>query len=169
MSGAGQLWHLARRFAGSLSRRSPDPPDARWALAQLLPGEERVWTRLPAADQRHAIAVARRVEAAMGDRCTRPVLAAALLHDCGKLASGLGTFRRVGATVWAGARGRERVAAGEGRVARYLRHDALGAEMLAAAGSDPLTVAWAAEHHLPPARWTVPPDVGRVLKAADDD
>ena len=97
------------------------------------------------------------------------MVAAALLHDAGKLDSGLGTFARVGATVWAGARGRGRAAAGFGRVARYLRHDAIGAEMLRVAGSDPLTVAWAGEHHRPEREWSVPIEIGRALNAADDD
>ena len=34
---------------------------------------------------------------------------------------------------------------------------------------NPLTVAWAREHHRPPDQWTVPAAVGAVLKAADDD
>jgi hypothetical protein len=55
------------------------------------------------------------------------------------------------------------------RVGLYLRHAPLGAEMLALAGSEPLTVAWAREHHLPPDDWTVPRDVAGALKAADDD
>jgi hypothetical protein len=37
------------------------------------------------------------------------------------------------------------------------------------AGSDPLTVAWTREHHRPEAEWTVDPDLGAALKAADDD
>ena len=41
--------------------------------------------------------------------------------------------------------------------------------MLAMAESDPLTVAWAREHHLPAEQWTVPASVGPVLKEADDD
>jgi hypothetical protein len=52
---------------------------------------------------------------------------------------------------------------------RYVSHDRIGAVLLAGAGSDPLTVAWAAQHHLEPARWDVPPEVGVLLKAADDD
>jgi hypothetical protein len=54
-------------------------------------------------------------------------------------------------------------------VGRYLSHDEGGAELLTAAGSHPLTVAWARQHHLPEAKWTVPGPVGRALKAADDD
>jgi putative nucleotidyltransferase with HDIG domain len=118
-------------------------------------------------DRRHAVAVARRVQGALGHEAERPVLAAALLHDVGKMASGLGTFGRVAATVAGLVQPRARE--GAGRVARYLRHDLLGADMLAAAGSDPLTVAWAREHHLTYDRWSVPRRVGWILKAADDD
>ena len=125
----------------------------------LLPGELDVWERLSKPDQRHAVGVARRVAETHTDR---PVLAAALLHDSGKVVSGLGTFGRVAATLL----GRRRA---KGRFDLYLRHDVLGAEILERAGSDPLTVAWAGEHHLPPERWTVPMDIGAALKAADDD
>jgi len=161
--------HLTRRFAGSLSRRPPPPAEDAWALAHLLPGERRLWQTMPVADRRHAVGVARDVAVRLGPNATRPVLAAALLHDVGKIDAGLGTFARVVATVWSGVRGRARAAKGTGRVARYLRHDEIGAELLQSAGSEPLTVAWAAEHHLPPARWSVPAAVGAALKAGDDD
>jgi hypothetical protein len=151
--------HLARRFVGSLRRGGP--PDEAWAVAQLTAGERALWQRMSDADRRHAVDVAHTV----GDDAPRPVLAAALLHDVGKVESGLGTFARVGATLL-GLAGRDRW---RGRIGRYLRHDELGAGLLEAAGSDPLTVAWAREHHLPRARWTVPLDVGDALKAADDD
>jgi hypothetical protein len=162
-------WHLARRFAGSLSPRPPASVDEAWARSQLGEGERAVWDRLSNPDRRHAVGVARDVVARLGAGATRPVVAAALLHDSGKLDSGLGTFARVGATVWAGLRGRERAAVGPSRVARYLRHDELGAAALAAAGADPLTVAWAREHHLPAAAWTLDPAIAGALKAADDD
>ena len=89
----------------------------------------------------------------------------------GKVEADLGTFGRVAATLvgrrraagWAGAPGVR------GRVAAYLRHDALGAELLEDAGADLLTVAWAREHHRPERDWTVPLEVGRALRAADDD
>lgn len=143
--------------------------DAAWAEGWLHGGEPELWRRMSAPDRRHAIAVARGVEAALGPNVDRAVLAAALLHDVGKIDSALGTWARAGATVWAGVAGRERATRGEGRVARYLRHDAIGAELLRTAGSDPVTVTWAAEHHLPPARWSVPRPFGEALKAGDDD
>jgi hypothetical protein len=55
------------------------------------------------------------------------------------------------------------------RVGLYFRHDRVGADLLSQAGSDPLTVAWAAEHHRPPERWSVDTRVAAALKLADDD
>ena len=157
--------HLVRRFLGSLSPRPLDPVDDAWVRARLLPGEQGLWDRMPRADRKHAAGVAREVDRLL-DGADRPVIAAAALHDVGKVASGFGTFARVGATVAATVVDRERAS---GRLGDYLRHDRLGAELLEAAGSDPLTVAWAREHHLPPDRWSVPADVGDALAAADDD
>ena len=127
------------------------------------------------ADRRHAVGVAHNVERQLGHEATKPVLAAALLHDVGKVSAGLGTYGRVVATVAGLAAGRSMAAAwteGKGftrKVGLYLRHAELGGDMLALAGSDPLTVTWAREHHLPEAEWTLPPSIGRALEAADDD
>ena len=54
---------------------------------------------MSAADRRHAVVVARRVDATLGTAATREVPAAALLHDAGKIDSGLGPVRRAAATV----------------------------------------------------------------------
>ena len=127
------------------------------------------------ADRRHAVGVAERVERALGHEATRPVLAAALLHDVGKVESGLGTYGRVVATLSAKAAGRSmastwRKQRGYARkVGLYLEHDQIGADLLELAGSDPLTVAWAREHHLPESEWTLDPHLAGALKAADDD
>ena len=169
MSALTHPWHLTRRFVGSLSTRPPAPADEAWACESLLAGERAIWSRMSNTDRRHAVGVARHVVGRLGPEATRPVVAAALLHDSGKLDSGLGTFARVAATLWAGTLGRRRAAAGSGRVARYLRHDELGAAALADAGADPLTVAWARQHHRPAAEWTVPAPLAAALKAADDD
>jgi hypothetical protein len=166
-----------------LSDAPPAADDERWAESLLLPGEVEIWRRMSAADRRHAVGVARTVDLDAGTELSaaagvgrRAVLAAALLHDAGKVVSGLGTWARAVATV-AGMVGlvhRDsrpgRVAPGRlQRFAEYLDHPRLGGDLLEAAGSDPLTVAWAREHHSPAARWTVPAPVGAVLKAADDD
>src|SRR6516162_5906916 len=105
MASAG---HLVRRFFGPLSTRPPSADDAAWAQAQLLPAEQAIWARMSTADRRHAVDVARRVVAAAEPAPPRPVVAARLLHDCGKAESGLGTFERVGATAWIAMVGRAR-------------------------------------------------------------
>ncbi|MHB1923071.1 MAG: hypothetical protein ACYCSJ_00085 [Acidimicrobiales bacterium] len=173
----GQGLHLARRFFGSLSRAEPGPADTAWVEGVLLPGERGLWARMSAPDRRHAVGVARAVQAEMGPAATRPVLAAALLHDVGKVDSGLGTLARVLATVAGRPAVRRRSAelAGRGgplgRLGRYLRHPEIGGDLLRAAGSDSLTRAWSESHHRPEERWdpAVPVETGRVLKAADDD
>ena len=164
MSAAHAL-HLVRRFVGSLRRDEPSPADRAWAATNLSGAEMGLWRRMSPADRRHAVGVARQVEQELGADATRPVLAAALLHDVGKVVPGLGTFGRVVATV-ASTTGWARLPA---RLDQYLEHDRLGGDLLGQAGSHPLTVAWAREHHHPPGRWTVPPATGRALKGADDD
>jgi hypothetical protein len=167
--------HLARRFVGSLRPGGPSPADEAWALDALTAGEAELWRRMSGPDRRHAVGVARAVVAGMGERATRPIRAAALLHDVGKVDSGLGPVRRAAVTVAGRATGYDRARRWRGRTGpvgragRYLCHDEIGAQLLVAASSDPLTVAWAREHHLPPSRWTVPAAVGAALKAADDD
>jgi hypothetical protein len=110
-------------------------------MAHLLAAEQPIWAAMSSADRRHAVEVARRLISDVGPETPRAVVAAALLHDCGKNEAGLGTIGRVGATLWVGFVGRARAARGNGRVARYCRHEPIGASMLAAAGSDPVTVA----------------------------
>ena len=143
----------------------------------MTPGEVDLWRRMSAPDRRHAVAVAHRVDAALGAAATRPVLAAALLHDVGKIETGFGPYRRAVATLSAAAvrhdpdviRAWTRTTGFTRSVGLYLQHPKLGGDLLGMAGSDPLTEAWAREHHLPEERWTVPLDIGRALKDADDD
>ncbi len=171
----GGATHLVRRFFGSLRPGGPSRVDQTWVDEQLLPAERALWARMSGPDRRHAAMVAREVERALGHEAARPILAAALLHDVGKIESGLRTYGRVVATlsgkvagpemaqVWRTQRGFAR------KVGLYLLHAELGADLLALAGSDPLTVAWTREHHLHEDAWTVPADLGNVLKAADND
>jgi hypothetical protein len=167
--------HLARRFVGSLRPGGPSGSEQAWVDEQLLPDERDLWQRMSGPDRRHAASVAREVQRALGHEASRPVLAAALLHDIGKVESGLRTYGRVIATLsakvagpdmahtWVRQRGFPR------RVGLYLLHSDLGADLLELAGSDPLTVAWTREHHLPDDQWTVPRHLAEALKSADDD
>jgi hypothetical protein len=167
--------HLVRRFAGSLRPGRPRLRDEEWARSHLLPGEQRLWEQMWNPDRRHAVLVARRVQRALGHEATRPVIAAALLHDVGKVQSGLHTYGRVVATLSAAVAGHQTASAWAAtrgftrRVGLYVDHPELGAQMLELAGADPLTVAWTREHHRPRERWTVDPPIADALKAADDD
>ena len=129
-------------------------------------------------DRRHAIGVARDTATLLGVRDPgRDVTAAALLHDVGKVEASLGTFARVGVTLAAMGSGRRRLAAWADsnragwrpRIGNYLTHDRIGGQLLRDAGSAPLTVAWAEEHHLPPESWTLDRRVAQALKDADGD
>ena len=168
------LLHNVRRFFGSLRPGPPSRQDRAWAEGHLSPAEVELWRRMSNPDQRHAVRVARRVEIALGHEATAPVMAAALLHDVGKTDAHLRTYGRVIATVTIALAGKRTVAAWTQtrglwrRIGLYAEYTALGADMLALAGSDPLTVAWAREHHDPPDQWTIPIEIGEVLAAADE-
>jgi len=191
--GFGSLWHLAGRFLGSLLPVGPTRSAQSWASSQLLPAEIGLFSAMSGPDRRHAIGVARRAIRLVSDSDAVPpggpnreFVAAALLHDVGKIEAHLGTFGRVAATVAALALHRDKVVSWAGggpgagfsrwsirgwqaRMGRYLMHDSLGAQLLEDAGSDGLTITWAREHHLPATRWTVEPHLAHALKEADGD
>lgn len=171
----GDAAHLVRRFVGSLRPGGPSNAEQAWVDTHLLPAERALWRRMSGPDRRHAAHVARRVERSLGSSASRPVLAAALLHDVGKFESGLRTYGRVVATVCGKVAGAETAHTWRKRqgftrrVGLYLLHSDIGADMLELAGSDPLTVAWTREHHGPASSWSVPASLADALHAADDD
>lgn len=171
----GGAWHLTKRFFGALRPGGPPEAERAWVESVLSEAEYALWRRQYGPDRRHTAAVAREVERRLGNEATPPVLAAALLHDIGKIDADLGTWGRVVATLSAKVAGRDtarlwiKSSGFTRRVGLYLHHPEIGADMLELAGSDPLTVAWAAEHHLPEDEWTVPPAIARVLHTVDDD
>ena len=167
--------HLTKRFVGSLRPGGPAAADREWVASVLAAPELALWNRMYGPDRRHSVQVARDVERTLAERATPPVLAAALLHDVGKIDSRLRTYGRVVATFtikivgrddvveWRRARGIHR------RIALYAMHPQLGGDLLTMAGSDPLTIAWTREHHDPRATWSVPLDIADVLDACDND
>lgn len=167
--------HLTKRFFGSLLPIGPSREDDEWATSLLLEGEVALWHRMSAQDRRHAAGVARRTVDTLGERADRPVIAAALLHDVGKVDSQLGTFHRVVATLSAAVAGRETAelwVRGSGitrRIGLYLRHPEIGGDLLAMAGSDDFTATWAREHHLPEDMCSLDTELASALRDADDD
>jgi hypothetical protein len=125
-----KVWHLAARFVTSLPATPPSVADEIWVDEHLLVGERALWVQLSNQDRRHSAAVARRFLVER-PQATRAEIAGAILHDVGKIECGLGTFGRVVATL---------VGPRTKRFAAYHDHEAVGAAMAEAAGSEPATV-----------------------------
>ncbi len=175
-----RVGHLTRRFVGALRPGPPRAVDVAWVQEVLSGSEYGLWSQLPAQDRRHAIRVARRVQQTLagGDAADDPRwLAAALLHDVGKLDAGLGVLGRVAATLAGGAAGHEMAGPWSTRrgftrrVGLYLRHPELGATRIRVAGGREEAARWAGAHHDADvwAATGVPPAVIDALVAADDD
>jgi hypothetical protein len=166
----------ARHLISAAIPLGPSRRDAAWALEHLNEAERALWQQLRRADRRRAARGARSAASALGERATVPVVAAALLHDVGKLDARFGPYRRFIAELsmyavhedpdvfraWARTTGFTR------RVGLYAQHPKAGGDLLGIAGSDALTEAWTREHHLAEEHWTIPVEIGRALHAADD-
>ena len=169
-----RVGHLVRRFRASVRPRPLAASDVAFVRDTLRPEELVCWERLGPADRAESVATGRALVAgldAAGEKIEPRWVAAALLHDVGKAATGLGVIGRSVATVVATVAGPRRARTLPGAFGRYVNHDELGAETLRAAGARAEVVAWAAAHHRP-ACWGVsgiPPRVCRVLAAADGE
>jgi hypothetical protein len=177
---AARPTHLAARFFSSLLPVPVRARDRAWVATVLRPEELDLWSHLSRADRRESIAVARRTEAALtgtGYAGDDRWLAAALLHDIGKLDARFGPLRRAFATAAAALLGPSVV---EGwvdksgfvrRCALYVFHDQLGADRVRIAGGRTEVALWAEAHHRP-AIWDatgLPTDVVIALAEADGE
>ena len=79
---ARQLRARARRLLRSVSPHTARPDDA-WAAARLTSAERGVYLAMDPRDREHAVRVARHLASAHPD-APGELIAAALLHDCGK-------------------------------------------------------------------------------------
>lgn len=153
---------------------------ARWAptdnsaLAALSPAERALFNRMRPADRAHALRVAHRVEGVGYDDA--PLVKAALLHDVGKAGHGIHLLHRVLRVLLAVLiPGLLALIAGPDAgwhepFHALVYHAGMGADLLASAGSDPLTVALVRYHDAPniPADLAAHEDWLRALQAADD-
>lgn len=96
------------------------------AVDVLLPAELELWDAMPGRDRRHSLEVLSRFDATSPD-APRAARAAALLHDVGKGASGLGWTGRIAATL---------LGPRPGRFSLYHRHEEIGADMLRGVSED---------------------------------
>ena len=122
--------HLVRRFFTSLSTRPPETKDIAWVNEQLLESEFELWCRMKPHDQRHSIEVARRF-CELHPTFSRDEVAAALLHDIGKVHNELGVMGRVVATI-VGPKGT--------KFQEYHNHEVIGLNLCREAGSSTETL-----------------------------
>ncbi len=161
--------HLAARFVDYLTAKPLEPGERQWVSGWLEASTMELWERQSRADQRHALGVAQVVAESTS---RREVVGAALVHDVGKVASNLGVFGRVGATLAVQVFGYERVAKQTKfrRWNQYLHHPEIGATLLEAHGAVPELVVWAREHQRqhPEAPCFSAEEVALLVEADDD-
>ena len=98
MASGSSTRHLLKRFLTSLSRRALSVEQLAWVRKHLLEDEFSLWTKMTLSDQCHSLVVAQRFVTLKPD-AQRDHVAAALLHDVGKIESHLGVTMRVIATL----------------------------------------------------------------------
>ena len=142
--------HLVRRYLRALSAKKPSSSE--YIDVDRVLGDElfNLWQKLPIHDQAHSIVVWRRY-LQLRPSALRAEEVAVLLHDIGKVKSGLGIHARVCATILGPRTKRWRM---------YSEHEAIGAAMLNSLNVDPIIVAIVlGEGH---------PDIQDALRKADD-
>jgi hypothetical protein len=143
------IGHLVRRALSSLNNSTLSEAEILRVTPWLNSEEQGLWSSMPPRDCRHSLQVHARF-ADLYPSATRDEHAAALLHDVGKISSGLGWLLRVLATI-VGPRGV--------RFSQYHDHAAVGAQMLHGISSS-RTIELVAE--------TVDDEVSRALYEADN-
>ena len=129
--------HLSKRLWGSLRARPLLESETIWVQSFLLEGEFLLWRTMDVRDQRHSYEVAQRFAQSLGTERSLPTaflendprreaVAAALLHDVGKIISKLSTLERVAVNIVGGRTERFRM---------YLQHEEVGVELCRQAGS----------------------------------
>ncbi|MFC3833285.1 MULTISPECIES: HD domain-containing protein [Deinococcus] len=134
-----------RRLLRSVRVEDAHPDDA-WAHARLTPAEERVYAAMDPRDREHACRVAQALLRGHPD-VGAEVVAAALLHDCGKSVRPYRVAERV--LVGLIPNRLARLLPPVGAIGIRAHHPELGARLLAHAGARPRVCRLVARHHHP--------------------
>ena len=169
----GSPFHLVKRFFVSVFAFRADIKTEFQLLELLNEEEKKLYLSQPRIDRIHSVRNAKCVLSDPSGPFQPSHVIAAALHDVGKAESNLGILGRVSATTlqkilpmdiirsWCRKDGLRK------RIHSYCVHSELGAELLAKAGSAPIVVSWALQHHNEEDNTEIPQDVLAVLKRAD--
>lgn len=144
------MFHLVKRFFGSVSPTPLDELEQAWVKEVLSIREHDLWLTQAVVDQRHSHDIGRRF-VVIRPQASRDEIAGALLHDIGKIDADLGIMARVIATV---------LPVPIPRFSAYRHHQQRGAQMLNEIGCNETTIALVAGHP--------DGDALRALNRADD-
>jgi hypothetical protein len=170
--GAGYRVGQFFRAVAALAEGDLREPD-RALVREVLPADLQVlFLRMAPNDQRHSLGVYRKLQGQ--GHADADLLAAALLHDCGKALGRIALWQRVTLVLVKAVRpallnwlaGPDDSASGRSwRYAFYLQreHARLGADLASQAGAAPATVAYIRRHEAPPETSPRTPEQGLLL------
>lgn len=125
------MFHLVKRFFGSVSPTPLDELEQAWVKEVLSIREHDLWLTQAVVDQRHSHDIGRRF-VVIRPQASRDEIAGALLHDIGKIDADLGIMARVIVTV---------LPLPTPRFSIYRHHQQRGAQMLNEIGCTETTIA----------------------------
>ena len=163
-----------------LRRARCSDTEREWAKSMLLPREFALWSQMGDYDQAHSIYVAREAHRRLSQDSLRDKsvwIAAALLHDVGKMAANLSPPERVVGTLIGkyvpfdlGQRFRGSSSKKARRIGMFLMHGEVGAGLVREAGGREIVAYWCDFHQNVdfPADFAIPGEVVRALVAAEE-
>ena len=168
----GSPFHLVKRFFVSVFAFRVNAK-TEFELLELLTEEEKgLYLAQPQIDRIHSVRNASSVLSDSSGAYHPSHVVAAALHDVGKAEANLGILGRVSATTLQKILPMERIRSWNlkgglrKRIYSYCIHSERGAELLAEAGSAPIVVSWALQHHNKEDNIEIPQEIVAVLKKA---
>ena len=169
----GSPFHLVKRFFVSVFVFRTDTKTEIELLELLTEEEKKLYLSQPRIDRIHSVRNANSVLSDSSGAFQPTHVVAAALHDVGKAEANLGILGRVSATTLQKIVPMDKIRSWnlkEGirnRIYSYCIHTERGAELLSEAGSAPIVISWALQHHNKEDNIEIPQEIVAVLKKAD--
>tara|TARA_B100000929_G_scaffold272693_1_gene244457 strand:- start:159 stop:686 length:528 start_codon:yes stop_codon:yes gene_type:complete len=173
MTMLGTPQHLIKRFFVSVFDQGYDKGIESNLLALLNGREKSLYYSQPRMDRLHSLRNAKSVIEETQTGYDNSLVVAAALHDVGKAEANLGVFGRVFATVLHGILPIEILESWNTKEGfrkntyHYCFHSERGAALLEEAGSMPIVVTWARQHHNKQPDGAMTAEIFALLKRAD--